>query len=140
MAAAHSTIVAAPQDPVVKIESCLFKIVPFSVRQWMVGCLLSTAVLPMPTISWCRMGQVAPRTLRCRCDGPADPCASWRGVIVRFLSGTKAAQHVVARAHRVVIGLARRALLVGIGSVVGRADAVPGAVLVIDHVGPAVGP
>src|SRR5690606_5377671 len=49
-------------------------------------------------------------------------------------------QHFVARAHGVVVGLARRALLVAEPGVVRAEDAVPGAVPVVDEVGPAVAP
>src|SRR5690606_17930668 len=49
-------------------------------------------------------------------------------------------QHFVARAHGVVVGLAGRALLVVEPGVVRAEDAVPGAMPVVDEVGPAVGP
>ena len=49
-------------------------------------------------------------------------------------------QHLVARAHRVVVGLAGRALFVAVLAVVAGQDAVPRAVFVIDEMRPAIAP
>ncbi|EKQ64810.1 5-methyltetrahydrofolate-homocysteine methyltransferase [Xanthomonas citri pv. malvacearum str. GSPB1386] len=52
-------------------------------------------------------------------------------------------QHVqdfVARAHGVVIGLTRRAFLIAVLAVVRIQDAIPRAILMVDHVRPRIGP
>lgn len=58
----------------------------------------------------------------------------------RRSSGAECAQHVVARPHGVVVGLAGRAFFVADLAVVGREDAVPGAMAVVDEMRPAVRP
>src|SRR5438067_12917153 len=52
----------------------------------------------------------------------------------------KGVQHVVTRTHRVIVGLARRALFVAVLAVGGIEDAVPRTVPVVDEVLPAVLP
>src|ERR1700754_4474833 len=61
-------------------------------------------------------------------------------VLLLTLHAPQRSHHLVARAHRVIVGLARGALLVVVFFVVAVEDAVPRAVLVVDEVFPAVCP
>src|SRR5205085_6162289 len=66
-----------------------------------------------------------------------------RGVVMAVASGWTLAehvQHVVARAHGVVVSLAGGTFLVAVLAVAAIEDAVPGAVLVVDEMPPRVFP
>src|SRR5471032_3176560 len=91
--------------------------------------------------------QVEPPTWLSHCDCAASctimsvsasPAATNRGKPVILI--LQHIEHFVARAHGVVIDLAGRAFLVGQFAVVRTEDAVPGAVLVVDEMLPAVAP
>lgn len=73
-----------------------------------------------------------------RCNATALRGGAW--ITPASSSRPQHVQDFVARAHGVVIGLTRRAFLIAVLAVVRIQDAIPRAILMVDHVRPRIGP
>src|SRR5450830_1191899 len=89
-----------------------------------------------PPVTLCQRVWAGSSTIR---SIRASPAATKRGKS-KVMSVLEHVQHLVAGAHRMVVDLAGRAFLVRQLGIVGRQDAVPGAMPVVDEMLPAVGP